>query len=444
MSPGSYVISVAQGRGVYRHIRISSSASLLDLHNAMMSAFEITGAAPPSFAPMKSAQGKPSVRYSLNNTKNSVALRNVKLSDTEFASKSGMIYTLSDPRAAFSCRTIRTLDEPTSEPQVVRASGSSYRFLQALDNLIKTLKDKGLPPENLQVMEEIANLTKEQRDKLFEYYLAASNLYGIAPVNMVHEMYCTNQSPVSLYTFTMFGIVMSWREECRFSILDKMGRALDKENYKKREAEYVVEYTVTEGGVFQAVLAMQKGKPYYQPPEAEFLRYAGIDFVEQNEHYLRLRTHLQSLGLGLEDANDCVRDLQDSIRFSDFNTQELFDVVNSYGIEYKNMRDVKRMADLLVKMNNNTRTHLNCGHTPEEIGNLRRGAPGVVSQKAFTPGNPPPSRRGVDPDQKVLNPKTGSLVPFSSIHNTTPRPGRNDLCPCGSGKKFKHCCARPR
>ncbi len=22
-----------------------------------------------------------------------------------------------------------------------------------------------------------------------------------------------------------------------------------------------------------------------------------------------------------------------------------------------------------------------------------------------------------------------------------PRPGRNDACPCGSGKKFKHCCA---
>ncbi len=22
-----------------------------------------------------------------------------------------------------------------------------------------------------------------------------------------------------------------------------------------------------------------------------------------------------------------------------------------------------------------------------------------------------------------------------------PRPGRNDPCPCGSGKKFKHCCA---
>jgi SEC-C motif len=23
-----------------------------------------------------------------------------------------------------------------------------------------------------------------------------------------------------------------------------------------------------------------------------------------------------------------------------------------------------------------------------------------------------------------------------------PRPGRNDRCPCGSGRKFKHCCYR--
>lgn len=25
---------------------------------------------------------------------------------------------------------------------------------------------------------------------------------------------------------------------------------------------------------------------------------------------------------------------------------------------------------------------------------------------------------------------------------TAPRPGRNDPCPCGSGRKFKHCCGR--
>lgn len=28
------------------------------------------------------------------------------------------------------------------------------------------------------------------------------------------------------------------------------------------------------------------------------------------------------------------------------------------------------------------------------------------------------------------------------VLHTAPRPGRNDPCPCGSGRKFKHCCAR--
>lgn len=28
------------------------------------------------------------------------------------------------------------------------------------------------------------------------------------------------------------------------------------------------------------------------------------------------------------------------------------------------------------------------------------------------------------------------------VKSTTPKVGRNDPCPCGSGKKFKHCCGR--
>lgn len=31
----------------------------------------------------------------------------------------------------------------------------------------------------------------------------------------------------------------------------------------------------------------------------------------------------------------------------------------------------------------------------------------------------------------------------STVRRTTPKIGRNDPCPCGSGKKYKHCCGRP-
>lgn len=35
----------------------------------------------------------------------------------------------------------------------------------------------------------------------------------------------------------------------------------------------------------------------------------------------------------------------------------------------------------------------------------------------------------------------GEIVP-KTIVRTGPKVGRNESCPCGSGKKYKHCCAR--
>lgn len=32
--------------------------------------------------------------------------------------------------------------------------------------------------------------------------------------------------------------------------------------------------------------------------------------------------------------------------------------------------------------------------------------------------------------------------PVEPIKNEDQKPGRNDPCPCGSGKKFKQCCGR--
>jgi SEC-C motif-containing protein len=35
----------------------------------------------------------------------------------------------------------------------------------------------------------------------------------------------------------------------------------------------------------------------------------------------------------------------------------------------------------------------------------------------------------------------GDIVP-KTIVRATPKVGRNDPCPCGSGKKYKHCCGK--
>jgi hypothetical protein len=62
---------------------------------------------------------------------------------------------------------------------------------------------------------------------------------------------------------------------------------------------------------------------------------------------------------------------------------------------------------------------------------------------------PPSTPRPVDPGAKrnVPTPPVPTPMPDSEevagqVRQTKPRVGRNDPCPCGSGKKFKKCCAR--
>jgi hypothetical protein len=48
-------------------------------------------------------------------------------------------------------------------------------------------------------------------------------------------------------------------------------------------------------------------------------------------------------------------------------------------------------------------------------------------------------------DATVAEPLPDPLPdPQATIHRTAPRVGRNDPCPCGSGKKFKKCCGSPQ
>jgi uncharacterized protein YecA (UPF0149 family) len=42
--------------------------------------------------------------------------------------------------------------------------------------------------------------------------------------------------------------------------------------------------------------------------------------------------------------------------------------------------------------------------------------------------------------QRLLG--TEPLLNAATFRRTTPKIGRNDPCPCGSGKKFKQCCGQ--
>lgn len=54
-------------------------------------------------------------------------------------------------------------------------------------------------------------------------------------------------------------------------------------------------------------------------------------------------------------------------------------------------------------------------------------------------------KREVEERHKKMLPKGDEPPlppPVEPIHNDSSAPGRNEPCPCGSGKKFKQCCAK--
>lgn len=66
--------------------------------------------------------------------------------------------------------------------------------------------------------------------------------------------------------------------------------------------------------------------------------------------------------------------------------------------------------------------------------------PALATELAPLAGREPPPTPA-----NAVGPKTPRALPpvAAAVESPTPRIGRNEPCPCGSGKKFKKCCGRP-
>ncbi|MFN2475755.1 MAG: SEC-C metal-binding domain-containing protein, partial [Chthoniobacterales bacterium] len=78
---------------------------------------------------------------------------------------------------------------------------------------------------------------------------------------------------------------------------------------------------------------------------------------------------------------------------------------------------------------------------------LREHAPTAPTANGPTPGPVPgrrPERIGAEPDgDGSSNGESDEVrLELAPVRREIPKVGRNDACPCGSGKKFKNCCGR--
>ena len=166
------------------------------------------------------------------------------------------------------------------------------------------------------------------------------------------------------------------------------------------EANFISEidgYFVTEAleDNYSEHLKIIRGKPYYIPDKDIFLEHIDEGYFEDNPYMNEFRKYVYTL----TDSNVKRENIIDSALFQFMLSSRiqsvLDDIIDILDLVFDSEEEALVMYDHLVQLQNNSRMWTNNGYTPLELGEIRAN---------------------------------------------TIKVGRNSLCPCGSGKKYKKCC----
>ena len=229
---------------------------------------------------------------------------------------------------------------------------------------------------------------------LHTYALAAVALYGLITLEELAALYNShNEAPVtaeelsavlSKYALRGYGYAF-WKDYIvHLDLLDEAGQ----------EA--------------QRILNDRSSKLRYAPPRDEFLHYADLDYYEETSQIKALRNRLDDLLEDSEESDELVDQIHE-MAAAEAPMEEYLDLLEAYDLDLPKMKDMNKFMGLVIGVVNHTRLWANYGHTPAEIFSAMKG--GVPSAL------------------------TGGMSP-------APKIGRNDPCPCGSGKKYKKCCGQ--
>lgn len=227
---------------------------------------------------------------------------------------------------------------------------------------------------------------KEFADLIDQYAKAAVNLYGAISQEELVEIFNSQNEQQTNIDFN-FGVYMKHMYlDCGYCLWEEYVVHKDLEEDDFESVKYLIRDT--------------ENKPRYIPDKGEFLRYAEWNYYENTKQLIDLSKFLiYKCGVSDDIINELMYDLHWEFA-EEYSVQNYFDVLERYDVivEEKHLDELVR---LMMDCCNNTRIWANKGYTPNELAKLYR-KPQAKSKKI----------------------------------------GRNEPCPCGSGKKYKKCCGR--
>jgi hypothetical protein len=259
------------------------------------------------------------------------------------------------------------------------------------------------------------NMTLEKAIKIFEKYNPASDVIrcpnGRANVRKQLDLYA--QAAMNLYgvirrdeivdIFNEQNVDQTSADEIYILLLPLALKGGRYGFYK----EYIAGYSFLDDfDQVDFLLKHQDGKPRYIPEKEEFLKYVDINYID-NHHLWDLRRFMCLVFEFSIDNTEAYMEILEYIIYGN-RMNKLGPIMESRNLVFEDEDQANEFLKLITLAKNNTRMWENKGHTPYEIND-------------------------------ILRERNKNIINFPIMQK--PKTGRNDQCPCGSGKKYKKCCA---
>ncbi|NLY37479.1 MAG: hypothetical protein GX046_09660 [Tissierellia bacterium] len=173
---------------------------------------------------------------------------------------------------------------------------------------------------------------------------------------------------------------------------------------------HFVHETILEFHEFEYMIEEKANKPYYIPSKKELFTYLDDDYFKKNPHYNRLLDYIKKSFPHI--AQEDIEEMGHEIHYSfvdEFNMEYIFSLFDKRDLVFESEKQMGDMLNLIMGLANSTQLWENNGFSPSEMSRI------------------------------IQRDKSKALVDEPNIRKNK-KTGRNDPCPCGSGKKYKKCC----
>lgn len=196
-------------------------------------------------------------------------------------------------------------------------------------------------------------------------------------------------------------------EEFVFEFMEIIGR---RQNYFWWNPPFIISDYFMDIEEYEDFLQSRIEKEYYMPTKEEIEYYMEEEFDIDNLYYKRMLNYFEKQkSLNEVQLDDLMISIEMGCIFNN-SFQEIINVINDSGFKFKNLDELNKFMRNYIDLSNNTRKWETKGYKPVELSEVR---PNILNDNNVISFERPTKKKKI---------------------------GRNEPCPCGSGKKFKFCC----